>query len=127
MVGSGLISRLVGVKYRPAAAAVSGILLSASLVRAQQCDSVSSRTSLSAFSGVPIRSLRVRTQGPPAFPGIARALDNLHVRTREATVRRQLLFSAGDTLDTLAVGESIRRLRNLRYLRDAELAGVRCG
>jgi hypothetical protein len=114
------------VKYR-AVAAASGVVLSASFAHAQQCDSVSSRTSLSTFSGVPIRSLRVLTQGPPSFPGVARALDGLHVRTREATVRRQLLFTAGDTLDTLAVGESIRRLRNLRYLRDAELAGVRCG
>jgi hypothetical protein len=126
MGSSGPNSSLVNVKYRAAAAAVSGVVLCASITRAQQCDTVSSRTSLSAFSGVPIRSLRVLTQGPPSFPGVARALDHLHVRTREATVRRQLQFSAGDTLDTLAVGESIRRLRSLRYLRDAELVGVRC-
>lgn len=94
---------------------------------AQQCDSVSSRTSLSAFTGNRIGSLKIRTQSPPGFPGLARALDNLHVRTREGTVRRQLLFAPGDTIDTLAVGESIRRLRHLRYLRDVELTGVRCG
>ena len=81
---------------------------------------------MSAFAGVPIRSVRIVTQGPPAFPGVARALDNLHVRTREATIRRQIRFQPGDTLDTLAVGESIRRLRRLRYLRDVELSGVRC-
>jgi hypothetical protein len=81
---------------------------------------------MSAFAGVPIRSVRIVTQAPPAFPGVARALDNLHVRTREATVRRQIRFRAGDALDTLAVGESIRRLRRLRYLRDVELTGVRC-
>ena len=106
---------------------VSSLVLAAPLAHAQQCDTVSSRTSLSAFSGARIRSVRVLTQSPPGFPGLARALDNLHVRTREATVRRQILFSAGDTLDTLAVGESIRRLRRLRYLRDVELSGARCG
>jgi hypothetical protein len=125
--GSGATSRLLRVKPRPVVIAVSAVLSSASFARAQQCDTVSSRTSMSAFSGARIHSIRVRTQGPPAFPGVARALDNLHVRTREATVRRQILFSAGDTLDTLAVGESIRRLRRLRYLRDVELSGVRCG
>ena len=82
---------------------------------------------MSTFAGVEIRSLRIVTQSPPAFPGVARALDNLHVRTREATVRRQIRFRAGDPLDTIAVGESIRRLRRLRYLRDVELSGVRCG
>jgi hypothetical protein len=95
-------------------------------LRAQQCDSVTSRTSLSAFAGERIRSLRIVTQSPQAFPGAARALDRLHVRTHDQTVRRQLLFAAGDTVDTLAVAESVRRLRTLRYLRDVELRGVRC-
>ena len=81
---------------------------------------------MSAFAGVPIRSVKIVTQSPPGFPGVARALDNLHVRTREATIRRQIRFQPGDALDTLAVGESIRRLRRLRYLRDVELSGVRC-
>jgi hypothetical protein len=93
---------------------------------AQSCDTVSSRTSLSAFAGARIGSLRIVTQSPAGLPGVAGALDKFHVRTRERTVRRQLLFSAGDTLDTLAVAESIRRLRSERYLRDVELRGVRC-
>ena len=95
-------------------ASISAIVSAASLAGAQQCDTVSSRTSLSAFSGARIASVRILTQPPPALPGIARALDNLHVRTRITTVRRQILFTAGDTLDTLAVGESIRRLRKCR-------------
>jgi hypothetical protein len=106
--------------------AVSLALPCAFRAQAQQCDTVSSRTSMSAFAGARIRSIRIVTQSPPSFPGLASALDNLHVRTREATVRRQLLFTAGDPLDTLAVGESVRRLRHLRYLRDVELRGVRC-
>jgi hypothetical protein len=99
---------------------------SASRLTAQQCDSVTSRTSLAAFAGTPIRSLRIVTQSPAGLPGIGRALDKLHVRTRDRTIRRQLLFAAGDTVDTLAVAESVRRLRHDRYLRDVELSGVRC-
>jgi hypothetical protein len=113
-------------RYQHLAIAVATLLSWGSSVRAQQCDTVSSRTSMSAFAGARIRSVRIVTESPPGFPGLARALDNLHVRTREATVRRQILFAAGDTVDTLAVGESIRRLRRLRYLRDVELRGVRC-
>src|SRR5215211_7475263 len=114
---------------RPCLLAVALVswLLCAARASAQQCDSVSSRTSLSAFTGVPIRSVRIATQSPPGFPGVAGALDKLHVRTRDRTVRRQLLFAAGDTVDTLAVAESVRRLRRDRYLRDVELLGVRCG
>ena len=102
------------------AAAVLAFLSSASLGRAQQCDTVKSRTSMSEFAGAahPFRSGCYA--GASEFPGLARALDGLHVRTRAATVRRQILFAPGDTVDTLAVGESIRRLRRLRYLRDVE-------
>ncbi|HUQ80480.1 MAG TPA: hypothetical protein VM076_05070 [Gemmatimonadaceae bacterium] len=99
---------------------------SASRLTAQPCDSVTSRTSLSAFAGAPIRSVRIVTQSPQRLPGVGNALDKLHVRTRDRTVRRQLLFAAGDTVDTLGVAESIRRLRRDRYLRDVELRGVRC-
>lgn len=114
-------------RYQHLAIAIASLVLSVTPLRAQQCDTVSSRTSLSAFTGARIRSLRIVTEGPPGFPGVARALDNLHVRTRSATVRRQILFAVGDTVDTVAVGESIRRLRRLRYLTDVELRGVRCG
>jgi len=115
------------VKSLTLTAAALALLSTGRLLRAQQCDTVTSRTSMSELSGARIHSVRVVTQGPPAFPGVARVLDGLHVRTRAATVRRQILFAAGDTIDTLAVGESIRRLRSLRYLRDVQLSGVRCG
>jgi hypothetical protein len=114
-------------RYQHLMTAAGALLSLASSIDAQQCDTVSSRTSMSAFAGARIRSVRIVTEGPTPFPGVARALGNLHMRTREATVRRQILFAAGDTIDTLAVGESIRRLRRLRYLRDVELRGVRCG
>jgi len=127
MLGTGRAPNVHIVELRHVVVAAAMFVTAVPGVRAQQCDTVSSRTSLSTFSGARIRSLRIVTQSPPGFPGIARALDNLHVRTRESTVERQILFAAGDTIDTLAVGESIRRLRRDRYLRDVELRGVRCG
>src|SRR5919201_5364364 len=94
---------------------------------AAQCDSVVSRTALAAFSGAPIRSLRIVTLAMTPMPGPVHLFDNLHVRTRASTIRRQLLFAAGDTVDTLRVAESLRRLRRLRYLADAAVEARRCG
>ena len=115
----------------PAESARRGIVVIAIAVAAatpalaQQCDSVSSRTSLAAFSGQPIASIRVVTHGTDAPAGIA-LLNALHIRTRDQTIRQHLLFAAGSRLDTLAVGESLRRLRHERYLADAEVSGRRC-
>jgi hypothetical protein len=96
-------------------------------LNAQQCDSVTSRTSLAEYSGREIRSLRVVPLAPDPFPGPARVLEHLHIRTRQGTVRRQLLIAPGDTVDTLRVAESLRKLRRLSYLADAAVTGVTCG
>ena len=93
---------------------------------AQACDSVTSRTALATFAGERVTALRIVTEGPAPLPGAASVADNLHVRTREATVRRFLLFRAGEALDTVKVAESLRRLRGERYLADASITGVRC-
>src|ERR687889_364053 len=84
---SGPAPKVLGMRYQHLIVAVGAILPWTTSVDAQQCDTVSSRTSMSAFAGARIRSVRVVTEGPPGLPGVARALDNLHVRTREATVR----------------------------------------
>ena len=44
-----------------------------------------------------------------------------NVRTRTEIVRRELLFAAGDLLDTNLVAESARKLRRLPYLGDARI------
>lgn len=92
----------------------------------QRCDTVPSLTSLAAFEGDSILRLEIVTLDPPPLPGPAGAIDELHVRTRESTIRRQLLFHAGERVDSLAVAESLRRLRRLRYLGDVEVAASRC-
>ncbi|HKG92781.1 MAG TPA: hypothetical protein VKA84_12845 [Gemmatimonadaceae bacterium] len=91
------------------------------------CQTISSRTSLHALAGRSIRAIDIVTLAPPPLPVPGAAIvDRLHIRTREGTVRRQLLFAPGDTVDTLAVAESMRRLRRQRYLLDAEVVGTIC-
>jgi hypothetical protein len=92
----------------------------------QSCAQTTSLTSLSEFTGRPIRTLHIVTQDPYAFPGPARVLSVLHVRTQARTIERQLLFAPGDTVDTLRVAESLRRLRDQRYLLDIELQARAC-
>lgn len=91
------------------------------------CDTTVTRTTAGNLSGARIRSLVIRTEGPPAIPGVGRIASHLHATTRVATVRRDLRFTERDTVDTVQVGESMRRLRQRSYLRDAVLTGVRCG
>jgi hypothetical protein len=92
------------------------------------CDTVVSRTTAAALSGRRIRSVTVKSAAPAILPGSAgRAVSHLHRTTRPATILRDFPIAAGDTVDTLVVGESMRRLRQRPYLASAELAGVSCG
>jgi len=94
---------------------------------ASRCDSLTSRTALAELSGREIRSVRVVPLAPTPFPGPARVLEHLHIRTRESTVRRQLLIAPGDTVDTLRLAESLRKLRGSPYLADVMATAVTCG
>ena len=117
--------RLPAFLVRLGAAVTALVAVVPASAHAQRCDSVSSRTSLAAFSGQPVASVKVVTHGTEAPAGIA-ILNALHIRTRAQTIRQHLLFAAGAPLDTLAVAESLRRLRHERYLADAEVSGRRC-
>ncbi|HEY8310911.1 MAG TPA: hypothetical protein VIG47_10165, partial [Gemmatimonadaceae bacterium] len=95
---------------------------------APRCDTVVSRTTAAALSGMRIHSVTVKSAAPAILPGAAgRAVSHLHRTTRVATILRDFPIAAGDTVDTLVVGESMRRLRQRPYLANAELAGVSCG
>lgn len=78
-------------------------------------------TDIGALSGRYIAWVNVVTRQPDRLPGAAEMLDAIHVRTRPRIVRRELLFAAGDTVDSLQVAESVRRLKHLRYLAHVEL------
>lgn len=60
-------------------------------------------------------------------PFLARLNTYAHVRTQQNTLRRFMLLAPRDTVDTLRVAESLRRLRRLRYLDDVLLVTNDCG
>ena len=60
------------------------------------------------------------------MPGPAAALGALHVRTAQATIRRQLLLTQGEPFDTLRAIESIHRLRRQPYLADVSVQIYEC-
>jgi hypothetical protein len=97
----------------------------ASSARAEDCTAVESRAALASLSGARITSVDVVSESPE-LPGIARPFASLHPRSRESTIRRQLLFAAGDSVDTLLVGETMRRLRRQRLFSDVVLQARRC-
>ena len=93
--------------------------------RADDCAVVESRSSLAALSGVRITSIDVISDGP-TLPGPAGIFSSLHPVSQEGVIRRQLLFAAGDTVDTLLVGDTMRRLRAQRLFADAVIVARRC-
>lgn len=53
-----------------------------------------------------------------------RLANALHIRTREGVIRRQLLFKSGEPLSTQRIEESIRLLRENRYLYEVDIRPV---
>lgn len=103
-----------------------GPVLACPSARAQSCTTTTSRGGLSEYNGEVIRSLRIEGLDLRPFPLVGHALQHVHVSTREATIRRELLFTQGDLVDSLKVAESMRRLRSLTYLDDAMLVAQSC-
>ncbi len=86
---------------------------------------IESRSSLATLSGVHITSVEIVSESP-TLPGPARLLNALHPVSQDGVIRRQLLFAPGDTVDTLLVGETMRRLRAQRLFSDAVILARRC-
>jgi hypothetical protein len=99
--------------------------LLATPARATECALTESRATLAALSGVHITSLQIASSGP-TLPGVTSIFGALHPVSRESVIRRQLLFAPGDTVDTLRVGETMRRLRGQRLFADAVIIATRC-
>jgi hypothetical protein len=93
--------------------------------RAEDCAVIESRSSLAALAGARITSVDVISDGP-TLPWPASLFSSLHPVSQEGVIRRQLLFAAGDTVDTLRVGETMRRLRAQRLFADAVILATRC-
>jgi len=56
--------------------------------------------------------------------GLYKLANELHIRTRERTVRKQLLFASGDSLSAERLAETERILRSRVYLNDAWVVPV---
>lgn len=52
---------------------------------------------------------------------LARAANFVHITTRPKVVRQSLLFKEGDAVDAALIHETERLLRNLPYIRDAQI------
>lgn len=81
-------------------------------------------------TGSPISEIRFEGHEvfDPANPDesarIFRLADQVHVRTREAVIRRELLFKPGDPYDPALVAETERNLRRLPLFRKVAIEGV---
>jgi hypothetical protein len=58
---------------------------------------------------------------PREDKALYRLANRLHIKTREDTVRSQLLFKEGDLYDARVLAETERNLRDLDYLHDAHI------
>ena len=94
-----------------------------------ECQRVESRTNLGPLSGRSIATIDIATGDPRAtrLPLLTRLTSRTHVRTQQNTLRRMMLIAARDTVDTLRVAESLRRLRRLSYLDDVLIVTTDCG
>ena len=105
-----------------AAAVVPTLLLGQD---APQCSGLRSEVTLGPVSGHRIDSVFVET-AQPHLGRFASIVGKIHVRTRPEVIRRELLFAPGDTVDTLAVAESLRRLRRLSFLEKIYIEARQC-
>jgi hypothetical protein len=62
---------------------------------------------------------------PHENKGLYRLADRLHVRTKPATIRAQLLFRSGDRYSAQTLAETERNLRKLVFIYDAKVFPVR--
>jgi hypothetical protein len=62
---------------------------------------------------------------PRENKGLYRLANRLHVRTKAATIRAQLLFKSGDRYSAQKLAESERNLRKLVFIYDAKVFPVR--
>ena len=97
----------------------------ASRASAEDCTVIESRAALASLSGARIASVQIVSESPE-LPSVARAFAAFHTASRESTIRRQLLFAPGDSVDTLLVGETLRRLRAQRLFSDVVVQAQPC-
>jgi hypothetical protein len=104
-----------------------------SLAADSQASDSAAVTALPAVEGMPISRIGIETRGifDPLPPGwlapLYRLADKLHVRTRQATVRNQLLIVPGEPWSEDHARENERSLRSLDIFNSATVVGRSSG
>jgi hypothetical protein len=62
----------------------------------------------------------------PDLPSLYRWADRLHIDTRDAAIEAHLLFGPGDAVSQRLVDETLRNLRDLRYIREPTVRATDC-
>lgn len=88
------------------------------------CRRLDTKTSLRQLTGQRIGMVRIETNS--ATMPVIGSVTEFGGSSREAVVRRQLLFAAGDSVDTLRIAETLRRLRQERVFADVDLVATQC-
>ncbi|MDQ2889233.1 MAG: hypothetical protein M3R65_01590 [Gemmatimonadota bacterium] len=129
MMGQKVAPRLtIGLVGVCMAASRIGAQSSAPAISPAACDTIVSRAAAGQLSGMRVLSVTANPLPPAPLPGRAgRLVSHLHRTTRVATLLRDFSVTAGDTVDTLVIGEAMRRLRQRAYLGAPALTAVRCG
>jgi hypothetical protein len=80
--------------------------------------------------GAVIRDVDVRQlpifDDTPDLPSLYRWADRLHIDSRDSAIESHLLFQAGDALSQRRIDETLRNLRDLRYIREPAVRAVDC-
>ncbi len=80
--------------------------------------------------GIVIRAVDVRPlpifDDDPDMPAAYRWADRLHIDSRDSAIEAHLLFAAGDPVSQRRIDETLRNLRDLRYIREPAVRAVDC-
>ncbi len=80
--------------------------------------------------GYVIRSIDVRQlpifEDEPDLPALYRWADRLHIDSKDSAIEAQLLFRAGDPVSQRQIDETLRNLRDLRYIREPAVRALAC-
>jgi outer membrane protein assembly factor BamA len=98
-------------------------------------DDAAGRTACPALAeleaqGAVIRAVDVRQlpifDDEPDLPSLYRWADRLHVDSRDSAIASHLLFRAGDRVSERRIEETLRNLRELRYIREPSVRALDC-
>jgi hypothetical protein len=80
--------------------------------------------------GATIRAIEVRQlpifDDEPDLPTLYRWADRLHIDSRDSAIQSHLLFGAGDRVSQRQIDETLRNLRDLRYIREPAVRALDC-